>query len=155
MRLLHAASRTHARFDDPDLIACAGLVPVMRLGDRAGLPRLVAEHLRPADPKGVNAEAKVGCLVAGMLAGADSIEDMEVLRHGAVGNLFAGVRAPSTLGTFLRALDWGNVRQLGKVYTRRNSSTTRDPGERRTTSNSVEKLRPKSNSSCRFCATTR
>ncbi|WP_250287292.1 IS1380 family transposase [Frankia sp. CiP1_Cm_nod2] len=115
MRLLHAASRTHVRFDDPDLIACAGLVPVMRLGERAGLPELVTEHLRPADPKGVNAPAKVGCLVADMLAGADSIEDMGLLRHGAVGDLFGGVRAPSTLGSFLRALDWGNVRQLGKV----------------------------------------
>lgn len=110
MRLLHAPSRTHVRFDDPNLVACAGLVPVMRL-ERAGL----AEHVRPADAKGVNAEVKVGCLVAGMLAGADSIEDMEVLRHGAVGELFGGVRAPSTLGTFLRALDWGTVRQVGRV----------------------------------------
>ncbi len=115
MRLLHAASRTHARFDDPDLIAYAGLVPVLRLAERAGLPELVDEHLRPADPKAVNAPVKVGCLVAGMVAGADSVEDMEVLRHGAVGELFGGVRAPSTLGTFLRALDWGNVRQLDKV----------------------------------------
>ncbi len=115
MRLLHAASRTHARFDDPDLVGCAGLVPVVRLVERAGLPELVAEHVRPADPNGVNTALKVGCLVAGMVAGADSIDDMEVLRHGAVGELCAGVRAPSTLGTFLRALDWGNVRQLDKV----------------------------------------
>ncbi len=63
----------------------------------------------------MNASLKVGCLVAGMVAGADSVEDMEVLRHDAVGELFGGIHAPSTLGTFLRALDWGNVRQLDKV----------------------------------------
>ncbi|MEX5638081.1 IS1380 family transposase, partial [Parafrankia sp. FMc2] len=115
MRLLHAASRTHARFDDPDLVGCAGLVPVVRLAEQAGLSELVEEYLRPAAPTGANAPVKVGCLVAGMVAGADSIEDMELLRDGAVGELFAGVRAPSTLGSFLRGLDWGNVRQLDKV----------------------------------------
>ncbi|WP_239310795.1 hypothetical protein [Frankia sp. Cj3] len=67
MRLLHAASRTHARFDDPDLLACAGLVPIMRLAERAGLPELIAEHVRPADPSGMHADLKIGCLVAGMV----------------------------------------------------------------------------------------
>ncbi len=115
MRLLHAASRTHARFDDPDLLACAGLVPIMRLAEHAGLPELIAEHVRPADPSGAHADLQIGCLVAGMVAGADSIDDMNLLRHDAVSDLFAEVRAPSTLGTFLRALDWGNVRQLDTV----------------------------------------
>ena len=57
-------------------------------------------------------EVKVGCLVAGMAAGADSIDDMGLLRHGAMPELFGGVRAPSTLGSFLRSFTWGNVRQL-------------------------------------------
>jgi hypothetical protein len=48
-----------------------------------------------------NAPAKVRSLLAGMVAGADSIEDMDLLRHGAMDRLFEGVRAPSTLGTFL------------------------------------------------------
>ena len=55
------------------------------------------------------------CLFAGMAAGADSIDDMDMLRHGAMGELFGGIRAPSTLGSFLRSFTWGNVRQLDAV----------------------------------------
>jgi hypothetical protein len=66
----------------------------------------------------VNAHLKVGCLVAGMAAGADSIDDLDVLRHGAMGELFTGIRAPSTLGSFLRSFTWGNVRQLDAVARR-------------------------------------
>jgi hypothetical protein len=51
-----------------------------------------------------------------MIAGADSVDDMDLLRHGAMGALFGGVRAPSTLGSFLRSFTWGNVLQLGKVH---------------------------------------
>ena len=50
-----------------------------------------------------------------MAAGAGSIDDMDVLRHGAMPGLFDGVRAPSTLGSFLRSFTWGNVRQLDAV----------------------------------------
>ena len=64
------------------------------------------------------AGAKVSALVAGMVAGADSIADMDVLRHGAMGRLFTGVRAPSTLGVFLRAFRFGHVRQLDAVAAR-------------------------------------
>ena len=53
-----------------------------------------------------------------MLAGADSIEDMGLLRHGGMGRLVVGVRAPSTLGTFLRAFTFGHVRQLDAVAAR-------------------------------------
>ncbi len=60
----------------------------------------------PTD-RGANAGLKVSALVAGMVAGADSIEDMRLLRHGAMGRLFAGVRAPSTLGSFLRVFTYG------------------------------------------------
>ena len=102
MRLLHSLARTRASFDDPNLVSHAGLVPVMALAQRAGLTDLVAEHVTPGGGCGVNAHLKVGCLVAGMAAGADSIDDMGVLRHGAMGVLFGGVRAPSTLGSHLR-----------------------------------------------------
>ena len=54
-------------------------------------------------------------IVAGMIGGADSIDDLDLLRHGAMPVLFGGVRAPSTLGSFLRSFTWGNVLQLGKV----------------------------------------
>jgi hypothetical protein len=115
VRLLHSLAKTHASFDDPNLVSHAGLVPVMALAERAGLGDLVAEHVRPGGECGVNAPLKVGCLVAGMAAGADSIDDMGLLRHGAMNALFGGVRAPSTLGSHLRSYTWGNVSQLEKA----------------------------------------
>jgi hypothetical protein len=69
-------------------------------------------------PLGANTPYKIGCVVAGMVAGADSIDDLDLLRHGGMGALFDGVRAPSTLGSFLRALSWGNVSQLEAVNRR-------------------------------------
>jgi hypothetical protein len=50
-----------------------------------------------------------------MVAGADSIDDMDLLRHGGMDRLFTGVRAPSTLGIFLRTFTFGHVRQLDAV----------------------------------------
>jgi hypothetical protein len=87
----------------------------MALAQRAGLAGMVAEHVRPGGPCGVNAQLKIPCLVAGMAAGADSIDDMDLLRHGAMPGLFDGIRAPSTLGSHLRSFTWGNVRQLEAV----------------------------------------
>src|SRR6202167_6139657 len=115
MRLLHVLARTHASFDDPNLVSRAGLVPVMALAQRAGLAELVAEHVRPGGDCGVNAHLTVPALVAGMAAGADSIDDMGLLRHGAMDVLFGGVRAPSTLGSHLRSYTWCNVLQAGKA----------------------------------------
>ena len=103
-------------FDDPNLIAHAGLAPLAALAQRAGLPRLLAARVRPAGPAGASAAVKTGCLLAGMAAGADSIDDMGLLRHGAMAAVFGGVRAPSTLGSFLRSFTWGNVRQLDAVH---------------------------------------
>jgi hypothetical protein len=114
--LLHELAKIHATFDDPHLVSQAGLVPVMALAERAGLSGLAREHVRLSRPCGVNAHLKVACLVAGMIAGADSIEDMGLLRHGALPGLFGGIRAPSTLGSFLRSFTWGNVLQLGKAH---------------------------------------
>lgn len=116
MRLLHALARTRASFDDPNLVSHAGLVPLAALAERAGLHDLAAAHLRPAGDQRANAGLKVACLAAGMAAGADSIDDMGLLRHGAMDRLFGGVRAPSTLGSFLRAFTWGNVSQLNKAH---------------------------------------
>jgi Transposase DDE domain group 1 len=115
VRLLHDPPKISALFDDPNLVSRAGLVPLMGLAERCGLAALVRELVSITSPCGVNAEVKIGCLVAGMTAGADSIDDMGVLRHGAMGGLFTGIRAPSTLGSFLRSFTWGNVRQLEKV----------------------------------------
>jgi Transposase DDE domain group 1 len=115
VRLLHGLAKIHASFDDPNLVSRAGLVPVMALAQRAGLAALAGEHVAIADRRGVNPHLKVPCLVAGMIGGADSIDDLDLLRHGAMPVLFGGVRAPSTLGSFLRSFTWGNVLQLGKV----------------------------------------
>ena len=76
-----------------------------------------------------NAGAKTAGVVGGMLAGADSVDDLDLLRHGGIGRLFAGVRAPSTLGTFLRSFTHGDVQQLDKVSADLLAGlTTRVPG---------------------------
>jgi hypothetical protein len=87
----------------------------MALAERAGLHALVRRHVQITAKTGVYPEVKVACLVAGMAAGADSIDGMDLLRHGAMPEAFGGVRAPSTLGSFLRSFTWGNVRQLEKA----------------------------------------
>jgi hypothetical protein len=95
MRLSHARCAVSASFDDPNLVSCAGLAPLLALADRAGLRRLVADHVCIEDVGGANAPAKVTSLVAGMVVGADCIDGMGVLGHGGMPVLFDGVRAPS------------------------------------------------------------
>lgn len=118
MQFNHAPAAVTAVFDDPNLISAAGLVPVMRLAEAAGLTALADEHLSVPTDKGANAGGKVTALVAGMIAGADSIDDMNVLRHGGMRRLFDRVYAPSTLGSFLRTCRFGHVRQLDAVACR-------------------------------------
>jgi hypothetical protein len=115
VQFFHDAAKTDAIFDDEHVIAYGGLAPAMRLAERCGLQTLVGEHVAITVADGVNAPAKVTSIVAGMLCGADSIDDLDMLRHGGMDKLFDGIRAPSTLGSFLRAFTWGNVRQLDKT----------------------------------------
>jgi hypothetical protein len=112
VRISHGATRVRASFDDPNLVSCAGLEPVMTLAQRCDLHGVVAARLRVPTDKGSNASGKVVAIVAGMVTGADSIDDLDVLRHGGMPLLFDGVYAPSTLGSFLRAFTHGHVRQL-------------------------------------------
>jgi hypothetical protein len=105
-------------FDDSNLVSSAGLVPTLALADRAGLRELAEEHLSVPSDKGANAGLKVASLVAGMVAGADSIQDMAVLRHGGMARLFARIYAPSTLGSFLREFTFGHIRQLDAIASR-------------------------------------
>ena len=105
-------------FDDPNLVAFGGLPAVMGLGEQAGLHELVAQHVTVPGSAGSNAAIKVAGLVAGMVAGADSISDLDVLRHGGMGRIFAGLRAATTLGTHLRGYRFGHVRQLDAVASR-------------------------------------
>lgn len=118
MQLSHTRPVNSARFDDPNLVSCAGLVPVAVLAQQCGLAALADEHLTVPTDKGSNAGAKVSCLVAGMVAGADSIDDMALLRHGAMRTVFDRPYAPSTLGSFLREFTFGHVRQLDAVASR-------------------------------------
>src|SRR3954451_6741428 len=115
MQLSHDPAVIDAVFDEGNLVSCAGLAPVLALAEQAGLSDLLTERLTVPAP---NAPAKVRSLLAGMVAGADSIEDMDLLRQGAMDRLFIGVRAPSTLGTFLRVFTFGHVRQLDGVAAR-------------------------------------
>jgi hypothetical protein len=110
-----ASHRIVPVFDDPNLVGCAGLVPALRLAESAGLHDLLGDMLSVGSPA---AAAKSVGVVAGMLAGADSIDDLDVLRHGAMPKLFSGVRAPSTLGTYLRTFTHGHVKQLDAVASR-------------------------------------
>ena len=70
-----------AVFDDPNLVSCAGLVPVVSLAERAGLHQLTGEHVRVPGAAGSNPVTKVVALIAGMIAGADNINKMDLLRH--------------------------------------------------------------------------
>ena len=118
VQLSHTARGSTAVFDDPNLIASAGLIPMLALADSAGLAELAQGRLSVPTDKGANAGLKVVSLVAGMCAGADSIDDMALLRHGGMGRAFVGAYAPSTLGSFLRAFTFGHVRQLDAVASR-------------------------------------
>jgi Transposase DDE domain group 1 len=119
MQASHTPAAVSVAFDEPNLIAHAGLVPVMRLAERCGLSRLVSQKVRltgAANGAGAAADAKVTSIVGGMTAGADSIDDLDMLRHGAMPAVFREVRAPSTLGTFLRTFTHGHALQLHAVH---------------------------------------
>ena len=105
-------------FDEPRLVSDAGLLLTATLADRLGIEQLVNESvwLGYRVPGAALPGRKVMSLVHGMLAGADSIDDMNVLRAGSTGLVLGHrVMAPSTLGTFLRAFTFGHVRQLDHV----------------------------------------
>ena len=118
MQLCHTTRAISARFDDPNLLSAAGLVPVVALACSAGLGDLADQHLSVPTDKGANAGSKVVSLVAGMVAGADSIDDLALLRHGGMGRVFNKIYAPSTLGSFLRSFTFGHVRQLDAIASR-------------------------------------
>jgi hypothetical protein len=106
------------RFDERRLVSNAGLLLTASLADRLGIEETVNESvwLDPRAPGAALPGRKVLSLVHGMVAGADSIDDMNVLRAGSTGRILGHrVMAPSTLGTFLRAFTFGHVRQLDRV----------------------------------------
>jgi hypothetical protein len=118
VQLSHSRRVVSAVFDEPNLVSAAGLVPIMKLASDAGLRSLTDRFVSVPTDKGAHPGLKVSSLVAGMVAGADSIDDMAILRHGGTRKVFDSVYAPSTLGSFLRAFTFGHVRQLDAVACR-------------------------------------
>lgn len=106
-------------FDEDNLVSLAGLVPVMKLAECTGLEDLPAEKVsitRTGVASGAaNPAPKLATPVAAMCAGADSIDDVDVLRSGGMSTVFRRVYAPSTVGTLLREFTFGHARQLESV----------------------------------------
>jgi Transposase DDE domain group 1 len=119
VQVSHRFAAESAVFDEDSLVSCAGLVPVMRLAEQTGLAQLLSEKVRIAVPRiksgSANPAPKLRTLIAGMCAGADSIDDIDVLRSGGMKTVFGGVYAPSTVGTLLREFTFGHARQLESV----------------------------------------
>ena len=112
--------RIRIAFDDHRLVANAGLILPATLALHLGLPQLVDRHLDLGDAPGrANPGDKISTLVTSALAGGDCIDDADVLRTGGTARaLGCVVKAPSTLGTFLRGFRWGHARQLDRVSRR-------------------------------------
>ena len=109
--------RIQIAFDDHRLVANAGLLLPVTLAQHLGLREVVDSHVDLGDAPGrANPGDKLLTLVASALAGGDFIDDADVLRTGGTGGAIGCVvKAPSTLGTFLRSFRWGHVRQLDRV----------------------------------------
>ncbi|WP_406045928.1 IS1380 family transposase [Micromonospora sp. NBC_00898] len=122
MQASHAWRGDSAVFDEDNLVSHAGLVPLLELAEQAGLSRLLHEHVRFVDERvtsgAANSTPKLTSIIAGMAAGADSIEDLDVIRAGGMKKVFGGVYASATLGIFLREFTHGHTRQLSAVLRR-------------------------------------
>jgi len=119
VQVSHRFTPDSAVFDDDNLVSCAGLVPVMTLAEQTDLAELLGEKVRIVESRiksgAANPVPKLATLIAGMCAGADSIDDVDVVRSGGMKALFGGVYAPSTIGTLLREFSFGHARQLESV----------------------------------------
>jgi Transposase DDE domain group 1 len=119
VQVSHSFRPASAVFDEDHLVSCVGLVPVMTLASQTALPDLLAEKVHIAEPKiksgSANPAPKLATLIAAMCAGADCIEDVDIVRSGGMKTLFGGVYAPSTVGTLLREFTFGHARQLESV----------------------------------------
>ena len=118
MRSSHGWSAEAARFDEQSLVSCAGLVPVWSLAEQTGLEPLLGRvrfQASKVNSGAVNPAGKLACVIAGMSAGADCIDDLDVIRCGGTATVFDGVYAPATLGILLREFSFGHTRQLASA----------------------------------------
>ena len=120
MRSSHNLAGIETTFDEDNLVANAGLLAPGALAQKLGVAELVDEHLHlPTDEVGrANGGTKAITGIGAMLAGGDSIADIDILRAGAGRELFDQGRAPSTIGTWLRGFKWASVRMLDRVSRR-------------------------------------
>ena len=106
-------------FDDQTLVSFAGLVPVLALAERAGLSELIEQRVEIKVSRvrsaGVNPAGKLTSIVAGMAAGADCIDELDVIRAGGMGRLFSEVYACATVGQLPREFTHGHGLQLASV----------------------------------------
>ena len=108
--------RIRIAFDDHRLVANAGLILPATLAQRLGLRELTDKHVDLGNAPGrTNTGDKMLTLVASVLAGGDCIDDADVFAGGTARVLGCVVKAPSTLGTFLRSFRWRHVRRLDRV----------------------------------------
>jgi hypothetical protein len=111
-----------AVFDEGNLVSHAGLVPLLELAQQTGLSRLLDEHVRFTSERvrsgAANPTAKLTSVIAGMAAGAECIDDLDVIRAGGLKQLFGGVYANATLGILLREFTHGHALQLAAVLRR-------------------------------------
>jgi hypothetical protein len=117
MQVSYSLDSVGVGFDDERLVANAGLIAPATLAGRLGLCELLDDTVDLGDVAGhANVGAKAMTIIHSVLAGADSIDDCEVLRAGATSAVLGhAVAAPSTLGTFLRGFSWAHTRQLDAV----------------------------------------
>jgi len=119
VRVSHRFTAGSARFDEDNLVSDAGLVPLLGLAEQTRLPEILAEtvsiKISRVKSGAANPAPKLLSVIAGMCAGADSIDDLDVLRAGGMPILFNGIYAPSTLGVLLREFSFGHARQLESV----------------------------------------
>jgi hypothetical protein len=115
MQASHNLERVSVTFDDDTLLPNGGLSVAALLAQKLGVADLVDEHVTIDGEAGANSGAKASTVVGSALAGGDYIDDTALLRAGAAPRLFDGVRAPSTVGIWLRSFAWAQVRQLDRV----------------------------------------
>ena len=116
-RVSHAIDRVEVSFDDPNLVANAGLLLTATLADRLALEALIDSTVKLAGRVGgARPGRKVLTLAHAMIAGGTHIDHADMLRAGSTAAVLGHrVMAPSTLATFLRSLTFGHVRQLEAV----------------------------------------
>ena len=117
MRSSHSLDRLSVAFSDSHAVADAGLILPATLAEKLGLRDLIDTHVHLGSaPGAANAGVKAMTLIYSALAGGDCIDDAALLRSGSTQAVLGGeVRAPSTLGTYLRSFTFGHARQLDAV----------------------------------------